>query len=322
MTLRASIVVPTFQRLELLNRCLAALVAQDFEPPAYEIIIADNAGSAATQSLVTEWGMRTSLLVRYVSAAHAPGPAAARNAGWRVAQGENIAFTDDDCIPDPGWLKAGIGALQDGAAAAGGQIRVPLSQPPTDYEQNEGGLERVEFATANCFCRRDILAAVDGFDERFTTAWREDSDLHFKLLDAGQWVVAAPTAVVVHPVRPGRWGISLSQQRKSMFNALLYKKHPNLYRRKIEPIPPWHYYATCVAWLTALGTAGMGQLSLAIVAAGLGLGLTGRFCARRLRRTSHAPLHVAEMLVTSALIPPWSLYWRIRGALRFRVFFL
>jgi GT2 family glycosyltransferase len=322
MTLSASIVVPTFQRPELLNRCLAALFAQDFEPDAYEIIIADNAGNAQTQNQVAKWRRLSGPVIHYVPAAHAPGPAAARNAGWRAAQGQVIAFTDDDCIPEPRWLHAGIAALQNGPAAAGGRIRVPMSRPPTDYEQNEGGLDQVEFATANCFCRRDILAKVGGFDERFTAAWREDSDLYFKILEAGQRVIAAPAAVVVHPVRPGRWGISLSQQRKSMFNALLYKNHAALYRRKIEPTPPWHYYATCAAWLAALASAGTGQLALAVVASGLWVGLTGRFCARRLRRTSHAPLHVAEMVVTSALIPPLSLFWRLRGALKFRVLFL
>jgi glycosyltransferase involved in cell wall biosynthesis len=321
MALRASIIVPTYRRPQLLNRCLAALVAQDFDPAAYEIIVADNAGSPETESLVAKWSANAGAPLRYVPADRSPGPAAARNVGWRAAEGEVIAFTDDDCIPEPGWLRAGIAALENGIAAAGGRIRVPLSQPPTDYERNEAGLEGVEFATANCFCRREVLAAIGGFDERFTMAWREDSDLQFKLLENSLKVVSAPTAVVAHPVRPGRWAISLSQQRKSMFNALLYKNHPALYRRQIEPTRPWHYYGNCVAWLAALGSAWLGQSALALTAAGVWLLLTGRFCVRRLRRTSHAPYHVAEMVLTSALIPSLSLFWRIRGAFKFRVLF-
>lgn len=322
MTLRASIVVPTYRRPGLLDRCLAALVAQEVDPSTYEVIVADNAGSPETETVVATWRARTGLVVRYVVANRARGPAVARNVGWQAAQGEVIAFTDDDCIPEPGWLKAGLAALADGAAAAGGRIRVPLSAQPTDYEHNEAALERAEFATANCFCRRDVLAAVGGFDERFRMAWREDSDLHFKLLENGLRVLPAPAAVVIHPVRPGRWGISLSQQRKSMFNALLYKKHPDLYRRKIEPVRPWHYYATCAACLAVVGGAWIRQPALTAVAGFCWLGLTGRFCARRLRETSHGPRHVAEMLVTSALIPPLSLFWRLCGALRFRVLFL
>jgi len=50
--------------------------------------------------------------------------------------------------------------------------------------------------------------------------------------------------------------------------------------------------------------------------------LTGRFCARRLRGTARTPRHLAEMIATSALIPPLAVYWRLRGALRYRVLFL
>jgi glycosyltransferase involved in cell wall biosynthesis len=89
MTLCASIIVPTFQRPDLLNRCLAALVAQDFDPAAYEILIADNAGSTETQSQVAKSQTPSGPAVHYLAAAHDPGPAAARNAGWRAAQGRS-----------------------------------------------------------------------------------------------------------------------------------------------------------------------------------------------------------------------------------------
>src|SRR5690606_30571680 len=113
------------------------------------------------------------------------GPAAARNVGWRAARCEVVAFTDDDCIPDPGWLAAGTRAVEQGFAAATGRVVVPLPDAPTDYERDAAGLARAEFVTANCFCRRSVLEALGGFDERFSAAWREDSDLHFALLRAG-----------------------------------------------------------------------------------------------------------------------------------------
>jgi hypothetical protein len=61
---------------------------------------------------------------------------------------------------------------------------------------------------------------------------------------------------------------------------------------------------------------------LAIVALLAWLYMTGRFCIRRLRKTSHAPGHILEVIVTSALIPPLAVFWRLWGAIRFRVFFL
>src|SRR5690606_10619854 len=100
-----------------------------------------------------------------------------------------------------------------------------------------------EFVTANCFVRRTVLEAVGGFDERFRAAWREDSDLHFVMLERGLKLMKVPAAVVVHPVRPARWGVCLRIQRKSQYDALLYKKHPELYRRRIGPNRPRDYYA-------------------------------------------------------------------------------
>lgn len=319
--LRASVVVPTYRRPELLGRCLGALVAQDLDPQTYEIVVADDAASEATRCQVQDWWAADRPTVRYLPVQHGHGPAAARNAGWRAARGEVIAFTDDDTMPDRGWLRAGVAALES-AEAAWGRIRVPLPERPTDYERNEAGLERAEFATANAFCLRRVLLAVGGFDEQFTAAWREDADLFFTLLEKGCRVVHVPEAVVAHPVRPARWAASLGQQRKSQFNALLYKKHPILYRQRIQSAPPWHYYGTVGALLLSLtGTAG-GWPAPAWTGSGVWLALTAWLCGRRLRRTSHAPAHVAEMVVTSAVIPLLSVYWRLRGAVRFRVFFL
>ena len=73
-------------------------------------------------------------------------------------------------------------------------------------------------------------------------AWREDSDLEFKLLQKQIPIIHLTEALIVHPVREAPWGISIKEQRKGMYNALLYKKYPELYRKKIQPSPPWNYY--------------------------------------------------------------------------------
>jgi glycosyltransferase involved in cell wall biosynthesis len=329
--IRVSVVVPTFKRPELLSRCLAALTQQDFDPTAYEVIVADDAASDETKRLVDYWIEKIGCVpdctksapqLRYIPVTGVHGPAAARNVGWRAAGGEIIAFTDDDCIPDRNWLQAGVSAFADGVVGVWGQTIVPLPDTPTDYELNAARLGLGEFVTANCFYRRDAIASVDGFDERFTAAWREDSDLFFTLLEGASKFVYAPDAVVVHPIRKAPWGISLSQQRKGMFNALLYKKHPALYREKLQPVTPWHYYWIVSAIALALWGGFSGHLYLALAAIGVWIVLTGHFCWQRLQQTSHAPKHIAEMIVTSALIPPLSLFWRLFGAFKFRVFFV
>ncbi|MFC0398756.1 glycosyltransferase family 2 protein [Paraburkholderia rhizosphaerae] len=321
-----SVVVPTWRRPALLETCLHALAAQHLDCARYEIIVCDDGPDDATRTLVDRFAaaqLARGGVVRYMPVTATQGPAAARNVGWRIARAPLIAFTDDDTIPSPHWLRAGIAAAAaHDADAVSGRIEMPLPDLPTDYERDASGLARAEFATANVFVRRAALAAAGGFDERFTAAWREDSDLQFTLLAAGRRIVRADDAVVIHPVRPARWGVSLQQQKKSRFDALLFRKHPALFRQRIGARPPLRYYATvacavfaCVAWLAGKGTPG-------VVAAALWALLTAQFCAQRLRGTRRHWRHLAEMVWTSMLIPFLSVYWRLYGALRFGVVFL
>jgi cellulose synthase/poly-beta-1,6-N-acetylglucosamine synthase-like glycosyltransferase len=321
MPIRVSVIVPTCGRTALLRRCLEALARQDFDKSGYEVLVADDAGSPDTRLLVggSAWeGMQ----VRYVPIRGRHGPAAARNAGLRVSRGEIIAFTDDDCIPHPGWLRAGTAAFVDGIAGVSGRIIVPLGERPTDYEANAARLAHSRFVTANCFYRRPALLKAGGFDEDFRIPWREDSDLYFRLVRAGSRLALAPEAVVTHPVRPAPWGVSIGQQRKSMFNALLYKKHPKLCREMLRPVVPWHYYGMVAALILGVVMAFLGMKIVAALSLAAWLGGTAAFCMYRLRHASRAPRHVLEMAVTSLVIPPLCIFWRLVGAVRYRVFFL
>ena len=286
---KVSVIVPTCGRPDLLARCLDALNNQSLAREDYEVIVIDD---SQTRS----------------------GPAAARNRGWRRAAAPIVAFTDDDTVPDREWLEQGLAAMKDHVDAVSGRIMMPIPPQPTDYERDAQGLERSEFVTANCFVRKRVLEQVGGFDESFRMAWREDSDLHFRLLRSGARLVHAPGAIVVHPVRPAGWGVSLKQQRKVMYDALLFKKHRQLYRARIRAGVRWDYYVI-VASLVA-GALGSGA------AAFFWAVLTTRFFCQRIKGASKRPAHLAEMLVTSALIPPVAVFWRFAGALRYRVAFL
>lgn len=322
--MRVSVVIPTFRRPDLLRQCLAALRAQLLDVREFEVLVCDDAASDETRRQVETFAAESPMCVRYVAVLGNHGPAAARNAGWRIASADIIAFTDDDCRPHPRWLSAAsqVFDMRPEITAVVGRTIVPLPPAPTDYEQDTAGLENAEFVTANCFCRRDFLDRIGGFDERYTTAWREDSDLHFALLAHGEKLAVASEAIVTHPVRSAPWGVCLKLQRKCLFDALLYKKYPSLYRQRIRPGTPWDYYAAVTAILLAGVALALGYAWLAMGGALVWLVLTTRFLARRLRRTSWAPAHLAEMAVTSPLIPFLSVYWRLYGACKFRVFFL
>ncbi|WP_084196772.1 glycosyltransferase [Solimonas soli] len=319
-----SVVVPTMGRPQMLQRCLLALLNQKLARDDYEIIVANDRPDAATRRAVAHLQRlhRDGPALRYLAVNDGRGPAHVRNAGWRAARGALIAFTDDDTIPDRAWLADGLRELRrQGVCALGGRVIVPLPAAPTDYERDAAGLAQAEFVTANCFVRRDALAAIGGFDERFEAAWREDSDLQFTLLERGLPLARTTGAVVIHPVRPAGFGVSLRQQRKVQFDALLYKKHPRLYRQRIRARPRWDYYAIVALLITALLGAVAGATAPALAAFTGWLLATLAFSARRLRGARRDARHVAEMLLTSAAIPPLAVFWRIVGSLRFRVAF-
>jgi GT2 family glycosyltransferase len=323
-----SVVIPTYRRPDLLERCLAALVEQGFPRDSFEIVVADDGPEERLRRVVRHWALLTrgAPEIRYLPVTATQGPAGARNRGWEMADSPVIAFTDDDTVPHRDWIVEGYRALlsNPSALAAAGRVVVPMpaDRAPTDYEKDMGRLAAAEFVTANVFVRRSALEAIGGFDERFTSAWREDSDLQFALLGLRGEIVAAPDAIVEHPVRPAGWLDNLRAHRKILFDALLFKKHPRLYRERIRRSPPWNYYSIVVAIvLMALGALLRAPLVAAIGLAGWGF-LTARFALLRLRGTSHSPRHVIETITTSALIPPVAVFWRLAGAVRYRVLFL
>ncbi|NGM86613.1 glycosyltransferase [Parapusillimonas sp. SGNA-6] len=318
-TPRVSVVVPTYLRPDLLERCLSALLRQSLAPEAYEIIICDDGPSKAVRDVVVaaRTGSGDGPAIRYIPVEGTQGPAGARNQGWRAAQAPIVAFTDDDTIPAPGWLEGGLEAMSTGADAAVGRIQMPLPPRPTDVERDAARLTEAEFVTANCFVRRDALQRVGGFDERFTLAWREDSDLHFSLLERGCLVVKAPGALVVHPPRPAPFAASLGMQKKVMFDVLLYRKYPDLYRQRIRRRPPWFYLAVSLSLLLGVCAALAGWHRLAVAGLGAWLLLSLLFFVWRLRLSAVTPRNVIELLLTSPLIPPLSMFWRAVGATRF-----
>jgi glycosyltransferase involved in cell wall biosynthesis len=101
MNTTISVVIPTYRRPELLIKCLNALSNQHFDTDKMELIVVSDGHDQATKNLMSKFPN-----VRYLTTAGKSGPATARNYGWLQAKGKLIAFTDDDCIPDNGWISS------------------------------------------------------------------------------------------------------------------------------------------------------------------------------------------------------------------------
>lgn len=330
MTPDVSVVVPTFRRPQLLARCLEALAQQHADDWIYEVIVSDDGNEPSIDAWLEDFERQLDPAQcprtrwRCVRPNSSHGPAAARNAGWRAARAVLVAFTDDDTQPDLDWLQQGRRAMQlhPEWVALTGRVVVPRDGArPSDHALMTQGLERAEFVTANAFVRRDALQCIGGFDERFNRAWREDSDLQFRLMAVGA-VGRCEHAVVMHPVRPAPFAVSLGQQRNAFYEALLYAKHPVAYRDRVERRPPWLSYVIVGSTLVGCGLALAGRSHAAGWAATLAAAGILAVAFRRLQKTSRKPSHVLEMLLTSVLIPFLSVYWRLRGAWHFKSRFL
>jgi len=320
MEKKISVVIPTYNRVELLQKCLMNLINQNFDKDAYEIIVVSDGPDERTESKVLELAIQHVIL--FYSLPYKQGPAAARNLGWKSAEAKLIAFTDDDCLPDENWLKEIWNYYKhEEYIVYTGKVIVPISKHPTDFELNTSRLETGEFVTANCMCTKQALIKVEGFDERFKAAWREDSDLHFKLLQHKIPIDKNEKAIVVHPVRQAKWGVSIKEQKKSLYNALLYKKYPQLYRQRIKANPTWLYYAIIVLFLAGIIARVLGSKKFSAVVLLGWIFLTALFIAKRLKLTSRSFSHVSEMVITSLVIPFLSVFWTLYGAYKYRVLF-
>ena len=156
---RITVVVPVRDRRELLTYLLRALDVQTWRD--FEVVVVDDgsADGSAETAAATSCAGRPVRVVRTAGV----GAVAARSLGVDCAQGDVLAFTDSDCRPDPGWLAAGIAAIDRGADLVAGPTlpnRPPRRSERTVWIDHDDGL----YATCNVFYRRAAFEAAGGFD--------------------------------------------------------------------------------------------------------------------------------------------------------------
>lgn len=186
MSTTVSVVVPSFDRPEPLQRCLDALARHHGVGRPVEVVVVDDGSPDPVSLDPSRWARAFDLsIVRQDNA----GPAAARNRGVDTARGEIVAFTDDDCLPAPDWLARLVAALESepGALVGGstwngltGDTRAQASQAIVDlvYEHfNADAADSRFLASNNLACRRADFERVGGFDEGFAVPGAEDRDL-------------------------------------------------------------------------------------------------------------------------------------------------
>jgi GT2 family glycosyltransferase len=208
--LTASVVIPTRNRGALIRETLERLMSADGS--ASEILVVDQSTDAITAGVIQELHIRDPRL-RLVPT-KTVGSSNARNIGCSSASGDVVAYIDDDCMVEKGWLDAIIAEFRDPAVAAVFGRLTPYEQK--ERNGTEVGLkassERTEYTSplppwwvghgGNMACRRADLLWVGGFDPLLSAGGPlhagEDTDLAHRLLIRGRKIVYAPAAVAYH----------------------------------------------------------------------------------------------------------------------------
>lgn len=199
---RVSIIVPHYQDLAGLDRCLAALCAQTYPAQDREIIVADNASPVGEAAVAQTIAGRARLIIVPEKGA---GPA--RNGGVARASGALLAFIDSDCVAEPDWLTNGLSALKD-HDFVGGHVNV-LVDPDTPMNgaqafesvfafNNKRYIEQEKFTiTATLFCSRALFDDVGPL----LVGVSEDKEWCHRAIAKGYRLGYCPGAIIGHPAR-------------------------------------------------------------------------------------------------------------------------
>lgn len=218
------VVVSAYDRSHLLPALVAALRAQTLD--RFEAVLVDNGSTDDTYEQLQRLTAGDDRF-RVLRLEGNRGPARARNLAWRSTTAPWIAFTDDDCEPEPTWLEEllAVGAEAEVVQGWTGEV---LGPEPAGWFDRTQRIDRFtnRYETCNLLVARDVLAQLDGFDETFPIAMGEDTDLGFRAVDAGARTAFAPRAVVRHHVWRTGFAGYLRQQARLAEQVELVRVNP------------------------------------------------------------------------------------------------
>ncbi|QDU09846.1 glycosyltransferase [Gimesia aquarii] len=209
--LRASVIVPVYNRSSDLKVLLSSLMQQSISASRFEILICDDGSTENIQTIVEEFQSPSNPTIKYFKQVN-QGPGAARNLGLSHSVGTITAFTDSDCIPDSDWLEELIVPIESSNARMTGGL---IDFQNADYLSGRcmnflmssmigaGGARDPRTAihmkyfprTSNVAVAREVAVAAGGFP-----AQRHGEDIEFadRVRQQGAEILFVPTAKITH----------------------------------------------------------------------------------------------------------------------------
>lgn len=196
-----TVIIPTHGRPASLRRCLEALRAQDWPADRYAIHVVHNWSDDGTEAVVAKATAAGPVAVRYTRR-QGRGPAPSRHHGGMSAEGDILAFIDDDCEATPGWIAAGVAGFGPGVGLVQG-CTVPNPAHARHLLEKTVNVPGPSpfFETCNIFYRREAFCAAGGFEGPFADLfYGEDTDLGRRVLKSGWRAAFAEGALVHHDI--------------------------------------------------------------------------------------------------------------------------
>ena len=270
-----TVIVPAQDRPSETRACVESLLALDYPPDLLEIIIADDASASPLCEVLSD------LPVRVLRRETNVGQSAARNLASEEARGEVLAFTDNDCVADAGWLRSLVARLcEPGVDVVGGRVLSPppagpvaafeAVRSPLDMGLAGGAVgprEPVAYLpSCNLAADREMLRRLGGFDEGM--ALGEDADLVWRALRDGCGARYEPAAKIVHRHRTRLLALLRRRADYGSSEADLQLRHPEARRQMMVPVVGAAWLAALplapVAWQASLGLAALAALVLCV----------------------------------------------------------
>jgi glycosyltransferase involved in cell wall biosynthesis len=255
--LAVSVVVPTYGRADRLPRLVAALEAQTLSPDRFEVVIVDNGSRDDTPTVLADLAASTPIDLRPLRIEDNAGPAPARNLGWRSARGPLVAFTDDDCVPEPDWLAQGVASAT--ATPDLGVLQGAILRPGGSYPYGPNTVYRETltpspyFEGCNLMFPRAVLERTGGFDETYGFSGEDTAAGWAAVEDGGRWIFDESCAVTHDIVeRPLRWHLMMAWRGGNLVDVAAH--HPTL--RRVGFWRPWAHRP----WNVAIAGALLGTL--------------------------------------------------------------